>query len=542
VCWRHNRWVGITTEPEEQHQVGVEYTTAARKFTTLRTSHRLDARLYLTVSAALMKSETPKRAESEVFPAVLRIIAAVTTREFASTFFDHSARFLDTFAILRDTVESSYGFPSPRITRALWVYFRPTVASLRQAAELNLPFEPTSPHDYPAVANIAYSALTPDVSVQPFTDYLQASRDTLTTALTHELKHLSHLAVDSGGRLRQFICPVGHSYSSRLTARDQGVSRCPACRNFPPQAGASLRSVAPHLANELTPALNGGLAASDVSASSNLKLAWTCPRDHTYVASPANRTTTNPACPVCARRIVVAGVNDIATTNATLAAEFHPSEYPHRAPAMFAAGSTVSILWLCAEGHSFHAAIATRVAGKGCPICTTAADQASAMSLVESHPNIAKQWHPTRNHQRSPADYVHGSRNLAWWVCDDGHEYSQRIERRTVAGNGCPICSRRQVSTAVDSLDTTTPILTLEWHPTRNKRKASETMSIRKPYQWKCLAKGHEHMQTIDQRQRSLGCPLCPRPQRILSSRLSRLVTQPQDDYRWEGPGKARVS
>ena len=535
ICARHGRWVGITTAPEGQHQVGAEHTTATRKFTKLRKSYRLDARLYLSVSTALMNANTPKRTESDVFPAAIRIIAAVTSREFASTFFDPSARFEDRFAILRDTVESTYGFSNARITRALWVYFRPTVASLRHAAELKRPFEPTSPHDYPAVANISASASTAAVAVQPFTDYLRASRDTLTTALTHELEHLAHLAVDTDGRLRQLICPVGHAYSSRLLASDKGVSQCPACRNNPPHTYDDLRSAAPHLVNELNPALNGGLAAEDISASSTLKLAWTCARGHTYVATPASRTTTNSTCPVCTKRVVVAGVNDLATTNRMLASEFHPSEYPRRATVMVAAGSTTNILWLCAEGHSFRAPIAARAAGQNCPTCTTAAKHASARSLMESHPDIAKQWHPTRNYPRSPADYVHGSRNLAWWVCDDGHEYSQRIERRTVAGNGCPICSRQKVSAAVDSLDTTTPILTLEWHPTRNKRKASETMSIKKPYIWKCLAKGHEHMQTVDQRRKSLGCPLCPQPQRILSSQLSRLVTQPQDDYVWEG-------
>lgn len=517
VCRQHHRWVGITTEPHGQHQVGSGHATAARAFTRLRNSNRLDARLYLTVSTALMKTSTPARTESEVFPAAVRTIAAITSHEFTSAFFDPTATFADTFAVLGKAIEASLGLPNARLKRTLWLYFRPTVAKVRGARAQQQSLEPTSPHEYPAAANIPAAMPTTDVAPQPFAEYLSWSRDTLTTASIHDLTHLAHLTADTDGRLRQFTCCAGHSYSSRLSLGGQCTSKCPACHATPPRTDGDLGSIAPHLAGELCPNLNGGLTARDISAASNLVLAWTCPHKHTYLATPANRTLNNSQCPVCSKRIIVAGINDLATTNATLAAEFHPSEYPHRSPAKFAAGSNTLILWLCAEGHAFRAPIVARASGQNCPTCTTVASHSAKRNLLESHPLVAAQWHPTRNYGRGPAEYTHGSRNLAWWICDEGHEFSQRIERRTAAGNGCPICSKRKLAPCINTLDATAPVLTLEWHPTRNKRTPSETMSIDKPYIWKCLAKGHEHMQTVDHRRKSGGCPICPREQRILT-------------------------
>ena len=66
-------------------------------------------------------------------------------------------------------------------------------------------------------------------------------------------------------------------------------------------------------------------------------------------------------------------------------------------------------------------------------------------SLAETHPEIAKQWHPTKNGDLSPNNVTPGSNKKVWWKCDKGddHEWIVRIGDRVNYQTGCPICSKR---------------------------------------------------------------------------------------------------
>ena len=64
-------------------------------------------------------------------------------------------------------------------------------------------------------------------------------------------------------------------------------------------------------------------------------------------------------------------------------------------------------------------------------------------SLAETHPDIARQWHPTKNGTLTPHDVPPRSGKKAWWVCDKGHDdWLTRIYTRTKKKpTGCPKCS-----------------------------------------------------------------------------------------------------
>lgn len=59
---------------------------------------------------------------------------------------------------------------------------------------------------------------------------------------------------------------------------------------------------------------------AQLSAGSNIEVSWQCPKDprHIWDASPNTRKR-SPKCPICINKRVLAGVNDIATTNPELA-------------------------------------------------------------------------------------------------------------------------------------------------------------------------------------------------------------------------------
>ena len=72
-----------------------------------------------------------------------------------------------------------------------------------------------------------------------------------------------------------------------------------------------------------------------------------------------------------------------------------------------------------------------------CPTCN---------SLLELFPTIAREWHPQRNGDLSPAAVTAGVHTEYWWLCVRGHEWEQSVVARTSQRSGCPDCSLRHTS------------------------------------------------------------------------------------------------
>ena len=68
--------------------------------------------------------------------------------------------------------------------------------------------------------------------------------------------------------------------------------------------------------------------------------------------------------------------------------------------------------------------------------------------LSESHPELAAQWHPTKNGDLTPDAVSGGSRKKIWWICPEGpdHEWQAVLSNRTLNGTGCPCCTGYKVS------------------------------------------------------------------------------------------------
>ncbi|MDB4051004.1 zinc-ribbon domain-containing protein, partial [Flavobacteriaceae bacterium] len=115
-------------------------------------------------------------------------------------------------------------------------------------------------------------------------------------------------------------------------------------------------------------------------------------------------------------------------------------------------------------------------------------------SLAETHPEVAKQWHPTKNGNLTPFDVTSGSKKKIWWKCDKGndHEWLKTIIGRS-QGYNCPMCSGTKLVLS-NCLETLNPELAKEWHPTKNVDLTP--LDVRKNSQkkvwWKC-DKGNDH-------------------------------------------------
>lgn len=74
--------------------------------------------------------------------------------------------------------------------------------------------------------------------------------------------------------------------------------------------------------------------------------------------------------------------------------------------------------------------------------------------LQTERPDLAKEWHPSRNGLLTPRDVTRGSSKEVWWQCASGHEWKRRINNRTSQKKGCGKCvSRRRSSIAYEFVE-----------------------------------------------------------------------------------------
>jgi very-short-patch-repair endonuclease len=127
-----------------------------------------------------------------------------------------------------------------------------------------------------------------------------------------------------------------------------------------------------------------------------------------------------------------------------LVKEWHPTKNGELTPNDFTHASGKRVWWLCPKNHSYDSIIANRAVNKsGCPYC--AGQKASEdNNLLFLFPEIAKEWHPTKNNELTPKQVTHGSKKKVWWLCPKGHSYKTTMNHRTsTQKSGCPYCSNQ---------------------------------------------------------------------------------------------------
>jgi hypothetical protein len=136
--------------------------------------------------------------------------------------------------------------------------------------------------------------------------------------------------------------------------------------------------------------------------------------------------------------------------------------------------------------------------GYGCPYCSKLTKRVCVhTSIVGTHPEIAAQWHPTKNGDRRPEQYSYGSEKKAWWLCPNTcpqgcpHEWEADISKRILRGinAGCPYCPSNHKKTCIHtSIVSTHPAMVAQWHPTKNgdKRPEHYMAGSSEKIWWKC--------------------------------------------------------
>ena len=152
-------------------------------------------------------------------------------------------------------------------------------------------------------------------------------------------------------------------------------------------------------------------------------------------------------------------------------------------------------------------------------------------SLATKNPELAKEWHPTKNGRIKPDMVTYSSAKKIWWLCNKGHDFLATIANRR-RGNGCPYCSDKRVLAGYNDIVTTHPYLLSEWNYRKNNEVTPEMLSFGSNTKvWWICSDGHEWLTDVAHRVSGRGCPECAKLKRIASRRIPIICVELQQVF-----------
>jgi hypothetical protein len=301
-------------------------------------------------------------------------------------------------------------------------------------------------------------------------------------------------------------CEKGHEWKASVYSMTKRKSGCPYCTGRKRTGRNPLPLSNPELAKQWHPLKNKGLRPEDVSPTSNIQVWWLCENGHVWKAKVISRYY-RPGCPYCNRQAASKDYN-LELVNPILAEQWHPTLNGKLKPTQVTPGSGKKVWWKCKKGHEWRASISERTLGCGCPYCARK-KPSKGYNLRAVHPELAKQWHPTKNDNLSPEQVTPASNKKVWWQCEKGHQWSTKILSRSINGTGCPYCAGTKPGKDYN-LRVIHPVLAQQWHPKKNGDLTPEqvTPGSNKKVWWKCQKK-HVWQASIKSRSKGSGCPYC---------------------------------
>lgn len=329
----------------------------------------------------------------------------------------------------------------------------------------------------------------------------------------------------ASGKKVWWLGKCGHEWQMSIDSRNKGTG-CPICSGNQILPGFNdLQTTHPELVLEWDYLKNQTIHPTQISYGSKKKVWWLCDNGHSYQATPGNRSW-GRGCPICGqeKRAQTKHLNHVQShdclniTHPDLVLEWDYSQNADMHPNTVTLGSDYKTWWICPHGHNYQATVANRVAGKGCPICSGNKIIQGINDLATVNPALVEEWDYSQN-KDNPHTISPNSHKKAWWICKTcGNSWQAEIHSRN-SGVACPLCARQrtkqgQRSKAIQksgSLKDRNPVLSEQWHPTKNGDMTPYDISPGSDYKvwWICQQCGNEWCASVGSRNRGHGCPRC---------------------------------
>lgn len=374
-----------------------------------------------------------------------------------------------------------------------------------------------------------------------------------------------------------WICKKGHSYSQSVYNRVNNGANCPYCSHQKLLPGFNdFATLHPELLSEWDYEKNSVLP-SEIGTGTHQKIWWVCPFGHSYQAYPSNRAgLVHSGCPVCDKenhtsfpeqalffyvlkafpdavngdRSAVGMELDIYIPSLNVAIEYdgatwHSNNQFEKKKNIVCKKAQVRLIRIREKGLSLYddclcvvrenaksneslSSSIREVLGILNPMLNIDIDVERDSSLIyESYvivrkqrslqslfPDLAGEWHPSKNGKLTPEMVAPATNKRVWWLGECGHEWQMAVSTRTTQNCGCPICSGKKVLAGFNDLQTSFPNLCEEWDFDKNSAIGLSPDSVSphsdKKAWWKCKKCGFSYRSKIDGRTRmGAGCPQC---------------------------------
>lgn len=223
----------------------------------------------------------------------------------------------------------------------------------------------------------------------------------------------------------------------------------------------TLAEAFPELAAQWDYELNGDITPDNVSYGSHKNVWWKCPIcGHSYQKKIANRTapakrkTESKYCPICLGRIIIPGYNSLKAKYPEIVAQEWDYEKNTLDPDTIPPYYRTKVWWKCPNGHNYVSLPGNKILNNGgnCPYCSSQ-KLCKETSLAVVNPELAKEWHPTKNGNLTPSNVFANANRYVWWLCPKcGHEWKAKCSNRNVGKRGCPHCANSRSSSVPEQL------------------------------------------------------------------------------------------
>ena len=237
-------------------------------------------------------------------------------------------------------------------------------------------------------------------------------------------------------RIVWLICEKGHSYNGSLLNVGKSSCGCPYCSGHRVLTGFNdLATTHPNLLDEWDYERNI-IKPTEVSKGHETKVYWKCAKGHSYIASPNAKTSKKIQCPYCSGQRVLAGFNDIATTNPEILDEW---DYERNTvfPTEISKGSGKKIWLKCKKSHSYETTLPSRLSGHKCNYCSNNRVLKGFNDIATTDPYVLKVWD---DGNYSPYELSRKSGKIINCKCPScKHKWETRIYNLTTQKK-CPRC------------------------------------------------------------------------------------------------------
>lgn len=142
-------------------------------------------------------------------------------------------------------------------------------------------------------------------------------------------------------------------------------------------------------------------------------------------------------CPYCSGTHPTVRTLDVAFPE--IAKEWNYERNGELVPSDVSKSSSAVVWWKCSKGHEWRTSVNNRTSShhSGCPICK-GHEISLERSLAYQYPELAVQWHPTKNLPLLPSTVFPYSNRSVWWVCNLNRPSNDASEETVQFGNYAP--------------------------------------------------------------------------------------------------------